>query len=125
MVSEISEAGWVFHDLVDIYDRGQYDLLDLTLGELTFVSNISSEHIASKYHVFANSCANVLKQVQRSTSEILEELTKAEVTLHPIYGAMMFGSVISLQQVREVLNKAQEFPQLDQLEQLFVDMLEF
>ena len=118
-------TGLDFLKLEDIFAREQHDQYDLPMGELSFVSELSSENVDPKYHVFTNSCSNVLKQVQRSTSEILEELTKAEVPLHPIYGAMMFGSVISLQQVREVLDKAQEFPQLDQLEQLFVDMLGF
>ena len=121
----VSESELVFFKLEDIFARGQHDQYDLTLGELSFVSNISSENVEPKYHVFANSCANVLKQVRRSSGEILEELSTAEVPTHPIYGAMMFGSVISLQQVLEALAKAREFPHLDQLEQMFVDMLTF
>ena len=93
----VSESELVFFKLKDIFARGQHDQYNLTLGELSFVSNISSENVEPKYHVFAKSSANVLKQVRRSSGEILEELSTAEVPTHPIYGAMMFGSVISLQ----------------------------
>ena len=120
-----SEAELSFWKLEDIFARGQHDQYDLPLGDLSFVSNISSENLDSKYHVFANSCANVFKQVQRGSGEILNKVMTAEVPTHPIYGAMIFGSIISLQQVLEALIKAEEFPQLDQLEQLFVDILKF
>ena len=122
---EKNEAELSFRKLDDIFSRGQHDQYDLLLGDLSFVSNISSEIVDSKYHVFANSCANVFKQVQRGSGEILNEMTKAEVPTHPIYGAMIFGSVITLQQVLEALAKAEDFPQLDQFEQLFVDRLKF
>ena len=123
MVSDINEAEWIFYPLDDIYERGQYDHYDLTLGELNFVSNIRSENIIPKYHIFANSCGNVLKQVQRSVGENLKEATKGSRPIHPIYGFMIYGTTISLQQVMEVLDKANEFPDPDQLGQLFVDMV--
>ena len=120
---DINEAGWVFYDLEEIFERGQYDYSDLTLGELIFVSSISSEKIISKYHIFANSCGNVLKQVQRSVGENLKEATKGSRPIHPINGLMIYGTTISLKQIMEVLDKANEFPDLDQLGQLFVSMV--
>ena len=115
--------GGFFYDLEDIFEKGQYDYFDLTLGELIFVSSLSSEKIISKYHIFANSCGSVLKQVQRSVGENLKEATKGSRPMHPIYGLMIYGTTISLQQVIETLDKANEFPDLDQLGQLFVDMV--
>ena len=122
--SSNSDAEYTFYELEDIFARGQDDQYSLTLGELNYVSNLRSENISTKHHVFAHSCGNISKQVRNGVADLLKEGKKLECPAHPIYDFMVFGSVITLQQIIDALAKAREFPQLDQLEQLFVNMLQ-
>ena len=57
-----SETEYIFYELDDIFARGRDDQYSLTMGELNFVSNLRSENILPKHHVFAHSCGNIFKQ---------------------------------------------------------------
>ena len=91
-----SEAEYIFYELDDIFARGQDDQYSLTMGELNFVSNLRSENISPKHHVFAHSCGNIFKQVRQGAADLLKEGKKLECPAHPIYDFMVFGSVITL-----------------------------
>ena len=47
------ETGLVFLKFEDIFTRGQHDQYDLPMGELSFVSELSSENVDSKYNRFS------------------------------------------------------------------------